>query len=93
MSYSRNGLSDAPFRCFVRDEEWKLYADGSLFNVPNDWLEQTPVRGAKGDEARKRLQPILDRILQDALQEHISHKLPVPRKSGRNIAGKKVETN
>ncbi len=87
MSYSRNGLSDAPFRCFVRDEQWKLYADGSLFNVPNDWLEQTPVRGASGDEARKRLQPILDRILKAAPQEHISRKLPAPKKTG----GKKAK--
>ena len=92
MSYSRNGLSSAPFRCFVRDEQWKLYADGSLFHVPEDWLERSPVLGTEGDEARKRLQPILDRILLDAPEKHISRKpaaakKPRKGKKSRNPSG------
>jgi arylsulfatase A len=63
QSYSKNGPGTAPFRCFVRDADWKLYADGSLFNVPNDWLEESPVTGPRGKAARQRLQPILDGIL------------------------------
>ena len=65
QSYSKNGPGKAPYRCFVRDAEWKLYADGSLYNVPNDWLEKNPVTGPKGEKPRQRLQPILDRILAD----------------------------
>ena len=65
QSYSKSGPGKAPFRCFVRDADWKLYADGSLFNVPNDWLEESPVTGPEGAAARRRLQPILDRILKD----------------------------
>ncbi len=64
MSYSRNG-GGLPFKCFVRDKDWKLYADGSLYNVPNDWLEKAPVDGDAGKDARQRLQPILDRILKE----------------------------
>jgi len=66
MSYNRGGGKNAKYRAFVRDEKWKLYADGSLYNVPNDWLEKKPITHAKGEKARKRLQPILDRILSDA---------------------------
>ena len=65
QSYSQGGAGSAPYRCFVRDADWKLYADGSLFNVPNDWLEKSPVTGPEGEAHRKRLQPILDGILKD----------------------------
>ena len=65
QSYSKDGIGKAPYRCFVRDANWKLYADGSLFNVPGDWLEESPVTGASGAKVRKRLQPVLDRILKD----------------------------
>ncbi len=70
MSYSQNGLNKAPYRCFVRDTQWKLYADGSLFDVPNDWLEESPASGLEADAARQRLQPILDRIMSQAPKEH-----------------------
>ena len=71
QSYSKSGPGTAPYRCFVRDANWKLYADGSLYNVPNDWLEKSPVTGPEGEAHRKRLQPILDRILGDAPEELI----------------------
>ena len=64
QSYSKGGPGIAPFRCFVRDANWKLYADGSLFNVPKDWLEKSPVTGPEGETHRKRLQLVLDGILE-----------------------------
>lgn len=63
ISYSRSGT---PFRCFVRDERWKLYGNGKLYDVPNDWLEKTPATGAEADKARQRLQPILEKIMKQA---------------------------
>lgn len=71
QSYSKNGSSNAPFRCFVRDANWKLYADGSLFNVPNDWLEENPVTGPAGKAHRPRLQSVLDDILRDVPEKLI----------------------
>jgi len=66
QSYSKGGSGKAPFRCFVRDANWKLYADGSLYNVPNDWLEHSPLATAESEAHRNRLQPILDKVLEDA---------------------------
>lgn len=77
QSYSKSGPGSAPFRCFVRDANWKLYADGSLFNVPNDWLENSPVTGPAGERHRERLQPILDEILKDVPDELIDRKIRV----------------
>ena len=77
QSYSKAGPGKEPYRCFVRDANWKLYADGSLFNVPNDWLEKAPVTGPAGEAQRKRLQPILDEILKDVPPELIDRKVPV----------------
>lgn len=71
QSYSKGGNGQTPFRCFVRDANWKLYADGSLYHVPHDWQEKSPVTGPAGSEHRKRLQPILDAILRDAKDELI----------------------
>ena len=74
LSYSQGGAGKAPYRCFVRDADWKLYADGSLYNVPNDWLEKSPVTGPEGDAARARLKPILEGILKDAPADIIDRK-------------------
>ncbi len=71
QSYSKGGIENAKYRCFVRDANWKLYADGSLFNVPNDWLEKSPVTGPEGQPHRARLQAVLDKILVDAPEELI----------------------
>jgi len=71
MSYSKNGLKKAPYRCFVRDQRWKLYSDGALYDVPNDGLEESPATGAEAEKARQRLQATLDRILSDAPQGQI----------------------
>ena len=79
QSYSKGGPGKAPFRCFVRDANWKLYADGSLFNVPNDWLEKSPVAGPEGEAQCKRLQPIRDEILKDVPPELIDRKVSATR--------------
>jgi arylsulfatase A len=73
ISYSSGGPKDAPFRCFVRDTRWKLYADGRLYDVPNDWLEASPAKGPEADKARERLQPVLDRILKDTPAGYIQY--------------------
>ncbi|MCH7753277.1 MAG: sulfatase-like hydrolase/transferase [Planctomycetes bacterium] len=89
QSYSKNGPGSAPYRCFVRDATWKLYADGSLFNVPQDWLEQKPVVGPEGSDARKRLLPILDRILKDMPEELIDRKPVAAETSDKKRTNKK----
>ncbi len=47
---------------FVRDQNYKLYLDGRLYNVPADVLEENALRPEQVDaqRARERLQPILD---------------------------------
>jgi arylsulfatase A len=85
MSYSRSGAKNASYRAFVRDAQWKLYADGSLYNVPNDWEEKKPVTQTKGERARKRLQPILHRIIKDAPIGKIARTKPAgDRKPKKN---------
>lgn len=79
QSYSKGGSGKTPYRCFVRDANWKLYADGSLYNVPNDWLEKSPVSGPEGEAHRKRLQPILDGVLKDVSPKLIDGKVPATR--------------
>ena len=79
QSYSKNGPGSAAYRCFVRDANWKLYADGSLYNVTNDWLEKSPVTGPEADAQRKRLQPILDRVLKEVPPKLVDRKVPVAK--------------
>jgi len=51
-------------RRFVRDKRWKLYANGELYDVPADTLEQNPnPSGPEAVAARKRLQAVLDSII------------------------------
>jgi arylsulfatase A len=49
---------------FARDQRWQLYANGELFEVQNDVLEQNPIKAGRGGRkaaaARKRLQTVLD---------------------------------
>lgn len=48
---------------FIRDKRWKLYANGELYDVSADTLEQNPnPSGPDADAARKRLQAALDSI-------------------------------
>jgi len=49
---------------FARDQRWKLYANGNLYDVPADPLEKNPIEpgqgGPEAEEARARLQAVLD---------------------------------
>ncbi len=45
---------------FVRNQRWKLYGDGNLFDVKHDVLEQTPVVGPETAAIRRTLQVVLD---------------------------------
>ena len=51
---------------FVRDQRWKLYDDGRLYDVPADPLEEHPLEPGSGGPgaaaARQRLQQVLDRL-------------------------------
>ncbi len=38
-----------PAQQFVRDQRWKLHADGRFFDVPNDVLEQNPIEDLRPD--------------------------------------------
>ncbi len=61
IDYSRDGRPD--YRSFVYDGRHKLYSDGKFYEVPNDWLEKSPVRSPETDAVRRRLQGHLDGIL------------------------------
>ena len=44
---------------FARDQRWKLYSDGRLYDISSDALEQHPINeGPEG--VRRRLQAVLD---------------------------------
>jgi arylsulfatase A-like enzyme len=47
---------------FVRNQRWKLYGNGTLYDVKNDVLEQRPVTGPGTDAMRRALQAALDRM-------------------------------
>ncbi|UCF13972.1 MAG: sulfatase-like hydrolase/transferase [Phycisphaerales bacterium] len=50
-------------RRFVRDQRWKLYGNGDLYDIAADTLEQNPNPvGREAAEARKRLQAVLNSI-------------------------------
>ena len=55
----------------ARDQRWKLYETGNLFDIENDVLEQRPIAAAddseKTEKIRNRLQKVLDR---NAVETH-----------------------
>ena len=44
---------------FARDQRWKLYNDGRLYDIPNDILEENPITEG-GEKPRAKLQAVLD---------------------------------
>ena len=67
VHYDKNPDADpAKFRRvrFAYDGRYKLYLDGRLFDVPNDWQEERPIPVEGASEparaARKALQTVLD---------------------------------
>jgi arylsulfatase A-like enzyme len=50
---------------FARDQRFKLYGDGRLFDVSEDVLEEHPLaagQGGEAEQAREKLQAVLDRM-------------------------------
>lgn len=82
ISYGRGGKI---FNCWIQDRRWKLYANGSLYDVPNDWNEEHPATGMEADEARKKLGPILDGILSEVPPDR-----PVDREKGSFVTRKNI---
>ena len=52
---------------FARDQRWKLYNDGRLYDISEDALEQHPLKEG-GEEARIRLQAVLDSMPPEGLK-------------------------
>lgn len=61
--FSRNGGAEG--KQWARNRQYKLYADGRMFDVPADPLEQSPLNGAdlsaEARSARATLQTVLER--------------------------------
>jgi arylsulfatase A-like enzyme len=50
---------------FARDQRFKLYGDGRLFDISEDVLEEHPLeagQGGEAEQAREKLQAVLDRM-------------------------------
>ena len=52
---------------FARDQRWKLYNDGRLYDITSDVLEQNPVTSG-GTEARRKLQAVLDAMPKEGMK-------------------------
>ena len=61
---------------FARDQRWKLYSDGQLYDISKDALEQHPVTEG-GDKARKKLQAVLDSMPSEGLKIYRPPKDPM----------------
>ncbi len=50
-------------QAWARNQRYKLYADGSFYDVPNDWHEKNPLTdpSPEAKQARDMLQQVLDR--------------------------------
>ena len=53
---------------FARDQRWKLYGDGRLYDISGDVLEENPV--TDGGPARKKLQAALDSMPSEGMKIH-----------------------
>ena len=60
----RPGHDKAQFhlRKFARDQRYKLYSDGRMFDIASDVLEQYPLAVNQALAVRKRLQSVIDRM-------------------------------
>jgi|TARA_Y100000310_G_scaffold345530_1_gene466052 arylsulfatase A len=52
---------------FVRDQRWKLYSDGRLFDISKDVLEMNPIMDG-GGQAQEKLQAALDSMPSEAMK-------------------------
>ena len=60
--YSRNGKNKAA-RQFVRNQRYKLYADGTFYDIKNDVLEKKPLTKSALNEEQERLRKEFDVVL------------------------------
>jgi hypothetical protein len=51
---------------FARDQRWKLYSDGRLYDISNDVLEQHPL--SDDGPARQKLQAALDSMPSEGMK-------------------------
>ena len=54
---------------FARDQRWKLYNDGRLYDIPNDTLEENPITEG-GEKPRAKLQAVLDSMPSEGQKIH-----------------------
>ncbi len=52
---------------FARDQRWKLYSDGRLFDISKDVLEMNPIMDG-GGQAREKLQAVLDSMPSEGMK-------------------------
>jgi len=55
-----------PPSVFARDQRWKLYSDGRLYDISKDVLEQHPIAG--DSPARRKLQAALDSMPSEGMK-------------------------
>jgi arylsulfatase A-like enzyme len=54
---------------FARDQRWKLYEDGKLYDVPRDELEQHPLRRGEGGPEARRARQTLEVVIQRMMRQ------------------------
>ncbi|QDU63422.1 Arylsulfatase precursor [Planctomycetes bacterium Pan216] len=68
-AYAAKTRGKRPF--FVRDQRWKLYDSGRLYDVANDYFERHPIKKATPEStaARTKLQPVVDELKRERSEE------------------------
>ena len=75
MWYSRNGVVNQA-RAFARNQTWKLYESGELFNISHDPLEKQPL----GPESLTQPQQQVRAMLQSHIDQFANVVPPGARK-------------
>lgn len=60
--YSRSGNVDKA-SVFARTQQYKLYDDGSFFEIPNDYLEENPIEYGSLTSEQKQTYEMLDSVI------------------------------
>jgi hypothetical protein len=79
-----NGRHDVT--AWVRDQRWKLYDNGRIFDLQNDPLEEAPASGVEVTTMKQKLQPVFAQVgaTPDALQKfRDTHVRPQQQKANR----------
>lgn len=50
---------------FARDQRYKLYSDGRLFDIEADVLEERPLASSALPTVRRKLQAVIDRMARE----------------------------